>query len=81
MSFGHDEVITKHFYLTEKSWKTPDGEKGLTPKDEGCGLMVSAFSCRELVFALELSSEQLARENDYRCGKKYEHCEAAQVVD
>ena len=81
ISIGHDEVILKQYIFSPKSWTTPDGEKGLIPKDEGCGVMASAFSMRELGFALKITPSDLARVNTYRSGKKYFDEEAATAVN
>jgi hypothetical protein len=41
------------------------GELGIIQKDEGNGLMVSAFQSREIGFGLELTSAQLQVINDF----------------
>ncbi len=41
--FGHDECIFKQFLITNKSWKGNIGETAPVPKDDGAGLMISAF--------------------------------------
>ena len=41
------------------------------PKDEGLGVMISAFASREFGFGLNLSQEQLQRINQARRGTKY----------
>ncbi|CAJ1943688.1 unnamed protein product [Cylindrotheca closterium] len=41
--FGQDECIMKQYLFTNKAWATPEGTRSLTPKDEGMGLMISAF--------------------------------------
>jgi hypothetical protein len=41
--FGHDECIFKQYHMTKKSWVAPNGEKVLVPKDDGQGLIISAF--------------------------------------
>jgi hypothetical protein len=51
--WGHDEAIFKQYLLTKKGWVGPNGEIGLTPKDEGMGLMISVMQCREFGFGLE----------------------------
>ena len=71
LMFGHDEAIFKQFLLTRKSWCGPNGETVLVPKDEGQGLMISAFQSREFGFGLQLNNEQLAEVNIVRRGKKY----------
>lgn len=81
ISIGHDEVMLKQCVFSPKSWTTPDGEKGLMPKDEGCGVMASAFSMRELGFALKIGTSDLDRVNTYRSGTKYFDEEAATAVN
>jgi len=41
--YGHDESIFKQYLLTGKPWIGPNGEKAITPKDEGQGVMISAI--------------------------------------
>jgi hypothetical protein len=59
MILGQDECIFKQYSLNKKSWSDPNGTKALLPKDEGQGVMISAFTCRELGFGMELSPNQL----------------------
>ncbi len=47
-SFGQDECIFRQF-----KWTGPKGELGIFSKDEGNGLMISAFQRR--VFGFEMS--------------------------
>ena len=70
MIFGQDEVIMKQFLFTSLAWTLPDGSRPLVPKDEGMGLMVSAFTSRELGFGYSLSYENLMKVNEYRKGQK-----------
>ncbi len=48
ISFGHDESIFKQYLISVKTWIGPDGERNIVPKDEGLGVMISAFQSREL---------------------------------
>jgi hypothetical protein len=50
--FGQDECIFKQFKFTKKTWRLPDGRYLLLPKDDGAGIMVSAFVSREYGFGL-----------------------------
>ena len=45
--FGYNECIFKQYLLTKNNWMDPDDETVLVPKDEGQGVMISAFQCRE----------------------------------
>jgi hypothetical protein len=69
--FGHE------FLLTKKSWCGWNGGTVLVLKDEGQGLMISAFQSREFGFGYHLDEEQLAKVNFGRRGKKYVDEEAA----
>jgi hypothetical protein len=75
--FGHDEAIFKQYLLTKKAWYGPDGISVLVPKDDGQGVMISAFQSRELGFGMALTKEQLDEVNYLRRGKKYTNEEAA----
>jgi len=55
--------------MTTKSWVALDGLQPIDPKDDGQGLMISAFKSRE--FGLEISDEDLKRRNESRRGKHY----------
>ena len=69
--FGQDECIFKQFLFTGKAWSAPDGTKPVIPKDEGLGVMISAFVSREFGFGMILSDEDLQKVNEFRVGKKY----------
>ena len=43
ISFGHDECIFKQFTFSAKSWHGPNGEIVVILKDDGLGIMISAF--------------------------------------
>jgi hypothetical protein len=77
LMFGHDEAIFKQYLLTKKSWYGPDGISVLVPKDDGQGVMISAFQSRELGFGVKLNQEQLDEIKFIRRGKKYVDEEAA----
>ena len=44
---GQDEAIFKQFLFLSKMWVGPKGERPLLLKDEGAGMMISSFICRE----------------------------------
>jgi hypothetical protein len=71
LMFRHAKAIFKQFLLTKKSRCGPNGETVLVPKDEGQGLMISAFQSREFGFGYHLDEEQLAEVNFGRRGEKY----------
>jgi predicted HTH domain antitoxin len=53
LMFGHDESIFKQYLLTGKAWIGPNGEKAISPKDEGQGVMISAFQSRNDGFGMD----------------------------
>lgn len=54
ISMGQDECIFKQYAHTPKSWLSPEGKRALIPKDDGMGVMISAFVTREWGFNREL---------------------------
>ena len=68
ISFGQDEAIFKQFIHSSMSWTSDSGRKRLSPKDDGSGLMVSAFQSRELGFGANsvLDDELLRKVNKHR---------------
>jgi hypothetical protein len=77
LSFGHDESIYKQFLITKKTWIGPDGERNMVPKDDGLGVMVSAFQSREFGFGVVVSEEQLKEVNEKRKNVQYKDLKAA----
>jgi hypothetical protein len=75
--FGHDEAIFKEYLLMKKAWYGPVGKSLLVPKDDGHGVMISAFQVRKLGFGMASTKEQLDEVNFLRRGKKYINEEAA----
>ena len=70
--FGHDECIFKQYALTSKSWAAPDGTTALVPKDDGQGVMVSAFQSREFGFGFrKLTTTEVEKIN----AEKRHNCE------
>jgi hypothetical protein len=78
--FGQDEAIMKQYCFTSKTWTTPAGQKAIIPKDEGMGVMISAFVLREFGFGLTLSQQQLQKVNKARQATKYSDQEAAKEI-
>jgi hypothetical protein len=78
--FGQDECIFKQFTFTPKAWTAPDGQKSMIPKDEGLGVMISAFVSREFGFGFAISLEDLEKVNKKREGKKYSDEDAAKKI-
>ena len=79
--FGQDECIFKQYAFTPKAWSTPDGQTPVIPKDDGLGVMISAFVSREFGFGMQLSPEQLEEVNRKRRGETYQDKEASTKVN
>jgi hypothetical protein len=77
---GHDEAIIKQFTLTVKGWVGPNGETAIVLKDDGTGIMLSAFQSREFGFGLEMSEQDLELVNEYRKDKNYQDEAAAKKI-
>jgi hypothetical protein len=63
---GQDESIFKQYCLRSHSWVAPDGTRGLLPKDEGQGVMVSSFVSREFGYGMEITPADLHKINRRR---------------
>jgi hypothetical protein len=61
----------KQYCFTTKTWMAPSGQEAIVPKDEGMGVMISAFVSREFGFGINLTQEQLQKVNQARRGMKY----------
>ena len=75
--FGHDECIFKQFLMPGKQWYGPNQETYVVPKDDGMGVMISAFQSQEFGFGLPVTNEQLQEVNAKRAGQKYKDERAA----
>jgi hypothetical protein len=75
--WGQDECIFKQFAFMGKAWTAPDGQKRVIPKDEGLGVMTSAFVSREFGFGTKLSDKELQTVNECRQGKNHSDKSAA----
>ena len=71
LMFGQDECIFKQYTFTKKAWMNSEGVMPQIPKDEGAGLMISAFASREFGYCTGITEEELQKVNDYRKHKKY----------
>ncbi len=60
-----------------KTWIGPDGERNIAPKDDGLGVMISAFQSREFGLGVVVSDEQLKEVNEKRKNQKYKDLKAA----
>ena len=63
--------------MSKKSWVGPNGETNIVPKDDGLGIVISAFQSREFGFGQEVTDEQLKKVNEKREGQKYKDITAA----
>jgi hypothetical protein len=72
-----DECIFKQYTMSTKSWVGPNGDTVPVPKDDGQGIMISAFQSREFGFGLDLTPDLLQEVNVTRQGKSYEDSKAA----
>ena len=80
--FGQDESIFKQYLMKSKAWTCPDGETQMVPKDEGAGIMISAFVSRDFGYGYpELTTDQLKQVNDNRKNKNYQDEEAAKQIN
>ncbi|KAI2490954.1 hypothetical protein MHU86_23613 [Fragilaria crotonensis] len=80
MFIGQDEAIFKQFSFLSKKWTGPKGERPLLPKDEGVGVMISSFICREYGLIQSLDQTVLDSVNEIRQGARYADEEAAMEV-
>jgi hypothetical protein len=75
--FGQDECIFKQYTFTKKTWCLPDGRFPLIPKDEGSGVMVSAFVSRDFGFGMKFTIDQLSAINNKRKDECYMDSQSA----
>jgi hypothetical protein len=77
---GQDEAIFKQLLFLLKMWMGPKGERILLQEDEGAGVMISSFICREYGLIQELDRCTLDSMNEIREGTRYADEEAAMEV-
>ena len=77
---GYDECIFKQFCMSKKSWVGLHGKTNIVPKDDGLGMMISAFQSREFDFGLDITEEELKKVNKTWKGQKYQDITAATEV-
>ena len=80
MIVGQDECIFKQYLFTKGLWTLPDGTQQLMPKEEGHGVMLSSFCCRELGYGYAVSNYILKQVNKRRENKKYSDQAAAEKI-
>lgn len=55
ISMGQDECIFKQYAHTPKAWTSPEGKRAIIRKDDGLGVMISAFVTSEWGFNKSVS--------------------------
>ena len=80
IALGQDKCIFKQYLFRAKAWKI-NGVRHPMPKDEGYGLMISAFLSRVFGFGMEMTKDDLRRVNEYREEKQYTDQDAAIVIN
>ena len=63
ISFGHDEAIFRKNTFLSYCWFGSDGEQQCVPKEDGCGIMISALQLREFGFGFDVDA---MNDNDYK---------------
>ena len=81
MIIGQDKCIFKQYTFSKKFWSLHDGSKQLIPKDEGQGLMLSSFYCRELGYGFKVPEDVLIGVNEMRKGTSYCDKDAAIAIN
>jgi hypothetical protein len=56
---GHNKMIIKQFLLAKKGWTGPNEQIGFVPKDDGIGMMISAFQFHKFGFGLMLMQHDI----------------------
>ena len=77
MLLGQDECIFKQYLFTNSTWVLPDGSRPLIPKEEGQGIMLSSFTCRELGYGYKIDEDKLKKVNKNRQNQSYNDENAA----
>ena len=80
ITFGQDECIFKQNTFSPKAWMAPDGTKGMIPKDDGLGVMISAFVSREFGFGYQMTQDDLEKVNKTRAGSEYSDKDASTKI-
>ena len=79
--FGQDESVFSQFSFNGTQWVGPSGKRSILPKNDGIGVMVSAFQSREFGWGVDITVEQMVRINKTRQGKEYFDTVAANDVN
>ncbi len=79
--FGQDESVFSQCSFNGTQWVGLSGERSILPKNDGIGVMVSAFQSREFRWGVDITVEQMVRINKTRQGKEYFDTAAANKVN
>jgi len=74
--FDHDECIFKQYTMPMKQWYGPNREPYVVPKDDGMGVMISAFQSQEFGFGLVLTNEDPQKSEWNKGGQKIQGWES-----
>ena len=80
IEFGQDECIFKQYIFRHKAW-TQKKKIRPRPKDEGYGLMMSAFLSRVFGFGMEMTKDDMEKVNDMRQGKHFTDEDAENAIN
>ncbi len=69
--FGQDESVFSQFSFNGMQWVGPSGERSILPKNDGMGVMVSAFQSREFGWGMEITDQQMVRINQRQFQQDY----------
>ena len=81
MILGQDKCIFCQYLFSKGMWVCPDGCKQLFPKDDGQGIMLSLFCCRDLGYGYNPPTNIMNEINESRKGKNYSDEDAAITVN
>ena len=69
--FGQDEFVFSQLSFNGMQWVGPSGKRSILPKNDGMGVMVSAFQSREFGWGMEITNQQMVRINQRRFQQDY----------
>ena len=61
--FGQDESVFSQFSFNGTQWVGLSGKRSILPKNDGIGVMISAFQSREFRWGVDITVEQMVRIN------------------
>ena len=69
--FGQDEFVFSQLSFNGMQWVGPSGKRSILPKNDGMGVMVSAFQSREFGWGMEITDQQMVRINQRQIQQDY----------